>query len=204
MAPRKPPARKLPSVKIAVLIETEAWRARLPDVAAHVRKFARVAMRAALADGASAPSLRRPWSLAILLADDAELRALNRDFRGKDKPTNVLSFPAWEGAPPPAKAQEAINLGDIALSYSVTSAESVSQNKSLADHLAHLAVHGVLHLFGYDHLDQSQADDMESLERAVLARRGISDPYILRPARKAAPQARKQRGRTRQAARPRT
>lgn len=194
-------ARTLPSVKIDVLIETPAWRRRLPEVAAHVRKFARAAMKAALADGAAAPSLRRSWSLAILLADDAQLRELNRDFRGKDKPTNVLSFPAWEGMPTPAKApakiKEAVNLGDIALSYSVTSGESVKQNKRLADHLAHLTVHGVLHLFGYDHLDQSQADDMESLERAVLARHGISDPYVLRPARKAAAQARKPRGRTR-------
>lgn len=189
--------RKLPSLKIDVLIETPAWRRRLPEVAAHVRKFARAAMKAALADGAPAPSLRRPWTLAILLADDAELRALNRDFRGKNKPTNVLSFPAWEGVATPAKAKDAINLGDIALSLSVTSAESIKQNKRLADHLAHLTVHGVLHLFGYDHLDQSQADDMESLERAVLARRGISDPYVLRPARKAAAQARKPRGRTR-------
>ena len=197
MTSRKLSARKLPSVKIAVLIETPAWRKRLPEVAAHVRKFARAAMKAALDDGMPTPSLRRPWSLAILLADDAALRELNRDFRGKDKPTNVLSFPAWEGMPTPAKAKEAINLGDIALSYSVTSAESVKQNKRLADHLAHLTVHGVLHLFGYDHLDQSQADDMESLERAVLARRGISDPYVLRPARKAAAQARKPRGRTR-------
>ncbi|MFN4281830.1 MAG: rRNA maturation RNase YbeY [Alphaproteobacteria bacterium] len=191
----------MPPLKIAVLVETPAWRERLPTVAAHVRKFARAAVKAALADGVPAPNSRRPWALTVLLADDADLRALNRDFRGKDKPTNVLSFPAWEAGPAGTAgargAKEAVNLGDIALSFGVTAKESLKQNKSLADHLAHLTVHGVLHVFGYDHLDQSQADDMESLERAVLARHGIADPYVLRPARKAAPRARKQRGRTR-------
>ena len=198
----RPKPRALPPLKIAVLVETPAWRQRIPAVAAHVRKFARAAIKAALADGAAAPRVRRAWALTVLLADDAQLRALNRDFRGKDKPTNVLSFPAWAPAsnrvPAGTRgAKEAVNLGDIALSFGVTAKESIKQNKSLSDHLAHLTVHGVLHVFGYDHLDQSQADDMESLERAVLARHGIGDPYVLRPARKAAPQARKQRGRTR-------
>ena len=203
----KRPAVRLPSLRIAVLIDAPAWTKRSPDVAAHVRKFARAAVKAAIADGAPSPAKTRPWTLTVLLADDAALKSLNHDFRGKAKPTNVLSFPAWEAAPSGQRrhGQEPINLGDIAVALTTTSVESRKQNKTLDDHLAHLTVHGVLHLFGYDHLDHSEANDMESLERAVLARRGITDPYVLRPARKAAPQARQQtRGRTRQAARTRT
>jgi probable rRNA maturation factor len=181
-------AAKAPSLRIAVLIEEPAWSKRLPAVAAHVRKFARAAVKAALADGAATPAKTRPWTLTVLLADNATLKNLNHEFRGKAKPTNVLSFPAWEDAPP--HRHEPVHLGDIAVALAVTAEESRKQNKSLSDHLGHLTVHGVLHLFGYDHLDKSQADDMESLERAVLARRGIDDPYVLRLARKAARQAR--------------
>ena len=199
----KPP----PSLRIAVRVVTPAWTRRLPAVAAHVRKFARAAVKAALADGAPRPPGARPWTLTLLLADDAELKALNHDFRGKAKPTNVLSFPAGDDLPVPR--QEPVNLGDIAIALTVTAAESRKQGKRLADHLGHLTVHGVLHLFGYDHLDDSQAHDMESLERTVLARYGISDPYFLRPARKSAPRARKSPvvkpgGRIRKAARTRT
>lgn len=199
----KPP----PALRIAVIVETPGWTRRLPAVAAHVRKFARAAVKAALADGAAAPKGTGPWTLTVLLADDAELKALNRDFRGKAKPTNVLSFPAGDAVP--ARRQEPVNLGDIAIALTVTAGESRKQGKRLADHLAHLTVHGVLHLFGYDHLDDRQADDMEGLERAVLARQGISDPYLLRPARKAVSHARqtpvaKPGGRARKAARTRT
>jgi probable rRNA maturation factor len=203
--------RKTPSLRIAVLVETSGWTRRLPAVAGLVRKFARAAVKTALAHGAAHPKGARPWALTVLLADDAALKALNHDFRGKAKPTNVLSFPAWDTAPPArgARRQEPVNLGDIAVALTVTAGESRKQGKRLADHLAHLTVHGVLHLFGYDHLDNSQADDMESLERAVLARHGISDPYLLRPARKAVPRARKTPvakpgGRARKAARTRT
>jgi len=192
-------AARAPSLRIAVLIAEPAWARRLPEVAAHVRKFARAAVKAAVAQGAAAPAKTRSWTLTVLLADDAALKRLNHDFRGKAKPTNVLSFPAWEAPPPERRAhgQDPVNLGDIAIALTVTTEESRKQNKRLVNHLAHLTVHGVLHLFGYDHLDHSQADDMESLERAVLARYGIDDPYVLRPARKTVAQARKQRGRTR-------
>ena len=107
--------------------------------------------------------------VVILLADDAALQRLNRDFRGKDKPTNVLSFPA------PANPEG--HLGDIAIAYGVTAREAEPAGKSLADHAAHLAVHGVLHLLGYDHQTTAEAEVMESLERATLAALGIADPY---------------------------
>ena len=108
-------------------------------------------------------------SLTILLGSDTKLRALNRDFRGKDKPTNVLSFPA------------SLNpdgyRGDIALAYGVTAREAKAASKSLSDHAAHLVVHGVLHLAGHDHVHARDAKIMEPLEVAILAGLGIADPY---------------------------
>jgi len=108
-------------------------------------------------------------ALTVLLSDDAQLAALNRDFRGKDKPTNVLSFPA---------AANADNyLGDVALAYEVTREEARAANKRLADHATHLVVHGVLHLLGFDHVTDRQARRMEPLETRILGELGIADPY---------------------------
>jgi probable rRNA maturation factor len=107
--------------------------------------------------------------VTILLTSDEAVRALNARFRGHDKPTNVLSFPAPESAHP--------HLGDIALAYGVCAAEAESQGKPLAHHLTHLTVHGVLHLLGYDHETESEAEAMEALERTLVARFGIADPY---------------------------
>ena len=103
------------------------------------------------------------------MASDAKLRALNRDFRGKDKPTNVLSFPAAANA-------EGYR-GDIAIAYGVTAREAKAAGKSFADHAAHLVVHGVLHLAGYDHERARDAKIMEPLEVKILAGLGIADPY---------------------------
>ena len=114
-----------------------------------------------------------PGKLTVLLTDDARLRALNAAFRGKDKATNVLSFPA-----PPS---EALYLGDVALAYGVTEREARAQSKSFAAHAAHLVVHGILHLTGYDHEKARDARAMETLETAILARLGIADPYAPRP-----------------------
>jgi probable rRNA maturation factor len=106
-------------------------------------------------------------SLAILLADDGRIKVLNRKFRGKDRPTNVLSFPATDDA----------YLGDIALAYGVTSREAKAAGKTIAGHAAHLVVHGVLHLLGFDHVKARDARIMERLEVEILAKLGISDPY---------------------------
>ena len=97
------------------------------------------------------------------------MRELNRDFRKKDAPTNVLSFPA-----PPNPER---HLGDIALAFGVCAREAAEQRKPLAHHLQHLTVHGVLHLLGYDHIGDDEAEAMEGLERAVLAGLGVPDPY---------------------------
>lgn len=105
----------------------------------------------------------------VLLCDDSAITALNRDFRGKDRPTNVLSFPSDEKG----------YLGDIAIALPTCVREAEAQGKAIADHMAHLTLHGYLHLLGFDHMDDAGAEEMERLEAAILARQGIADPYIL-------------------------
>ena len=111
----------------------------------------------------------RKAALTILLTGDAQLKTLNRDFRGKNKPTNVLSFPA--------AANKDGYLGDVALAFGVTRKEAAAGGKTFADHATHLAVHGVLHLLGYDHVSAAKAKLMEPLETRILAELGIADPY---------------------------
>ena len=114
-----------------------------------------------------------------MLTDDLAIRALNRDWRGKDKPTNVLSFPAQE---PRADRGAPRMLGDIVIAYETAAREAEVEGKPFMHHLAHLAVHGFLHLVGYDHEASEAADAMERLEVAILARLGVPDPYPLRDA----------------------
>ena len=115
---------------------------------------------------------RKPAELAIRLVDAAEGRALNRDYRGKDYATNVLSFPAElpHGAMLPL-------LGDLAICAPVVLREATEQGKLARDHWAHLTIHGVLHLLGYDHIEDAEAEAMEALETRILAGLGITDPY---------------------------
>ena len=142
---------------IEVEIEDEAWTAALPLAATVVERAASAALGAAQGD------------LVVLLTDDAAVQDLNARFRGKDRPTNVLSFPAAVSAAP--------HLGDLVLAYGVCAAEAAAQGKSLADHLSHLTVHGVLHLLGRDHEAEAAAEAMEAEERAILASLGVADPY---------------------------
>ena len=144
---------------IDVLIEDPAWEAAEPRAAA----LAEIAATAVLEHERA-----RAGDIAILLADDARLAGLNAAFRGKDAPTNVLSFPSAEGADA---------LGDIALAYGVCAREAAEQAKSLGHHLQHLTAHGVLHLLGYDHESDAEAEAMEAKERAILAGLGVADPY---------------------------
>ena len=108
--------------------------------------------------------------VSILLTDDAGVRELNRQWRGIDKPTNVLSFPA-------AATSQHVLLGDIVIAYETLARESQEQGTPFLHHLAHLTVHGFLHLLGYDHETDSQAEAMEGLERDILASLAIADPY---------------------------
>ena len=112
------------------------------------------------------------WELTVRVVDELEARVLNRDYRGRDYATNVLSFPAE--LPP---GVDLPLLGDLVLCAPVVAREAAEQGKAAADHWAHLTVHGVLHLLGHDHEEDAQAAMMEDLERRVLAGLGIADPY---------------------------
>lgn len=145
---------------IDIEIEDPAWNEALPDAETLVRGAALMALDR---EGAAHEGV------TILLTDDESVRELNARFRQKDTPTNVLSFPA-------PKNPE-FHLGDVALAYGVCAREAAEQGKPLAHHLQHLTVHGVLHLLGYDHISDDEAEAMEGFERAVLAELGIPDPY---------------------------
>lgn len=147
---------------IDIEVEDSAWTDALPDAE-------RLAFNAADAAAWYFPDRREVPGITILLTDDESVRELNARFREKDAPTNVLSFPA------PPNPED--HLGDVALAYGVCAREAAEQGKPLAHHLQHLTVHGVLHLLGYDHIGDDEAEAMEGLERAVLAGLGIPDPY---------------------------
>jgi len=145
-------------LEIDVLIEDPAWSEAVPDVEAFVDQVLRQAAAAESVGG----------ELSLLLTSDEAMRTLNRHWRGKDYPTNVLSFAPPEGAP---------GLGDLALGLGVLRKEAQEQGKSLPAHLAHLLVHGLLHLLGYDHDLDVEAERMEARERELLAQQGFPDPY---------------------------
>ncbi len=147
---------------IEIEVEDPAWTQALPEAEALCRRAAEAALGGAGEQG----------DLVVLLTDDAAMGELNGEFRGKPHPTNVLSFPAAESARP--------HLGDVAVGFGVTAREAAEQGKPLADHLSHLVAHGVLHLVGYDHEDDAEAETMEALERRVLAGLGAPDPYAPR------------------------
>jgi len=156
------PARRGAAPAIDVEAQSSLWQAE-PEAEATVR--AAIAAAAARAPAAG--------EMSVLLADDAAVKALNRDWRGIDEPTNVLSFPA---AASRAAGLPAL-LGDIAIAFETVAREAKAEKKPFLHHLAHLAVHGYLHLLGYDHQTDSEAEAMEALERDILAAMRIPDPY---------------------------
>ena len=155
-------ARKTPTtLKIDVLVESNLWRRRAQAAAA---------ARRAVTKAANALSTPRS-ELAIVLTDDSTIRLLNRDWRGVDAPTNVLSFPA------PRAGGDRPFIGDIVLAYETIAAEARAERKPFAHHFAYLAVHGFLHLLGYDHERKRDAEVMEEAERDILRRLRIPVPY---------------------------
>ena len=149
---------------IEIEIEDAAWTSALPTAAA-------VAERAgeAVLDQIEPVESRDEPGVAVLLTSDEAVAELNERFRHKAGPTNVLSFPA--------SANPENHLGDVCLAYGVCAREAAEQGKTLQDHLTHLVAHGVLHLLGYDHETDGEAEAMEALERSILQSLGVPDPY---------------------------
>lgn len=152
---------------IDINIQAGDWSRAIPDV----EKACQRAIQAALQ---KVESFNGPVEVSVLLSNDDAIQVLNRDWRGKDKPTNVLSFPAQEDDSPPGAP---ILLGDIAVAFETLDREAKAQEKSFADHFCHLLVHGMLHLLGFDHETDEDADEMEPLEIEILAGLGIASPY---------------------------
>jgi probable rRNA maturation factor len=165
-----------PSLSISISAADPSWTSLSPDAARVLRRSARRAFAAA--GKAGWRGSRVGHEVSILLTDDRRMRQLNRAYRGKDRPTNVLSFAALDGARPKPGAPWL--LGDIVLASGVIAREAKQQAKRVDHHLSHMAVHGMLHLLGYDHEDDSDAEIMEALEVAALAAMGIANPYETR------------------------
>jgi probable rRNA maturation factor len=201
--PKRRPSRRRPTPPVVDIVVTSAlWK---------VQRNAKTVLRRSIAAAASAVSTTE-GELAIVLTDDSAMRALNRDWRRKDAATNVLSFPAEKPVkkppkkPPKKSAKKPTKnptknptktlpkdpraargtprlLGDIVIAYETTEREARAEHKPFAHHLAHLAVHGFLHLVGYDHARDDEANAMEGLETAILARLDVPNPYIARASR---------------------
>lgn len=151
--------------------EAPDWETALPDLEDMAQTAARLALTA---DDRVADR----YTLCLLACDDARIAILNADFRGKPQPTNVLSWPAFAGAPPRPGADEGqIHLGDVAIALETTRKEAEEAAIPLKDHVIHLILHGCLHLLGYDHMTEAEADHMEGIESRALISIGLADPY---------------------------
>nr|WP_182548932.1 rRNA maturation RNase YbeY [Phyllobacterium myrsinacearum] len=156
-------------IDIDILVETDDWADE-----ASLQVLAKKAIAAAwqVLDGGQQPESE----LSLVFTDDAAIKELNNDWRDKDKPTNVLSFPAFPIKP---GQKPGPMLGDIVIARETVEREAVEEQKLFDHHLTHLIVHGFLHLLGYDHIVESEAEEMEDLERKILAHLAIPDPYAL-------------------------
>jgi probable rRNA maturation factor len=166
--PARKPAAK-PSELIEVMVQSLRWK-KQPRAAAIVRNAVQAAAKA---------TSTKP-ELAIVLADDSTIRTLNRNWRGFDKPTNVLSFPAAKSG----AGRGGSSLGDVIIAFQTVAREATDEGKAFKHHLAHLAVHGFLHLLGYDHEADRDARQMERLEVKILKGLGMPDPYAEQDAKR--------------------
>jgi probable rRNA maturation factor len=155
-----------------VLVVADGWRAE-PDAEAVIHR----AIAAAAEFVHAGEAVFGEAELAVMLTDDTGIRTLNSNWRGIDKPTNVLSFPALPPTGSGGPDQAPRMLGDIAIAYETTRKEADDEQKPFDHHLSHLAIHGFLHLMGYDHETDDDAETMEGLEQDILAQLGIPDPY---------------------------
>ena len=168
---RQAPERRTSPPHIDIQMQSPLWDAQ-PLASRTIREAVDAAAGAISTEGGE---------VSILLTDDSEIARLNRDWRGIDKPTNVLSFPAsGRGADQGEKLQGDRLLGDIVIAYETLERESRDESRDFLHHLAHLAVHGFLHLIGFDHETDAQAEEMEGLESRIMMRLNMPDPYVAR------------------------
>ena len=172
-----PPGEAEPLVEL--LVEEPAWEAALPELAAVAEQAAALALREAGQDPAR-------WQIALLACSDARIAALNAQFRGKDRPTDVLSWPAFDTLPEAPAPRTP--LGDIAISLETIRGIAEEHAIPLKERVLHLILHGCLHLLGYDHQTARDAERMEGLERGAMARAGLPDPYGERGAARPLPE----------------
>lgn len=180
-------------IRVTIVPASARWKNAFPRMKQKIEKAVRAAV-----EGAHKPAFlkKKPLEVTLLLTTDARIRVLNRDWRGMDKPTNVLSFPQFPLSPPPASRAKArihkgspatvdqiaafagvTPVGDVILALQTIRREAKEQKKSIENHMIHLVVHGTLHLFGYDHIRAGDAKTMERLEVDILASLGYPDPY---------------------------
>ncbi len=171
-----PPPMPDPTSLLDFQITLAAWR-RVPRLRARLHQAAQATL------DHLPKKLRFPVTATVLLAGNAKIRQLNHDFRGLDQATNVLSFPQFPPAALPrlAKNKGAAELGDIAIAYQYVAAEAKKDGRLLIDHITHLVIHGFLHLFGYDHLCDQDAEHMEKLETKIMKALDLPDPYAPQP-----------------------
>ncbi len=158
---------------IDVSVQDPAWES-LGDIETIVTQLAQTTLTAAILPKAA---IDRELEVSIVLANDDLVQVLNREYREKDKPTNVLTFASLDGDEP-VPEEGVLNLGDVILSFQTIERECQEQGKFPLDHIKHLTVHGVLHLLGYDHITDDEATDMETLEIRILERMGVQNPYM--------------------------
>ena len=157
---------------IQIAVEADGWADETALEALASRVLGAAETHLAASEGQPFP--KQPTEVSLVFADDEMIREINAEWRDKDKPTNVLSFPAFPVTPGKMPGPM---LGDIIIARETVEREAVDLEKTFEDHLTHLMVHGFLHLFGYDHIEVTDAEKMEALETRILAKLGLSDPY---------------------------
>lgn len=161
------------AVKVDLRVDCKAWKDALPDVKKTVEKAVRAAWKAGNTGDFALPV--KNAEVSVMLTNDDAVHTLNREYRGVDRPTNVLSFAALDDEDEPIV--DPMLLGDIVVAFETTEREAAEQNKSPEEHFFHLIVHGVLHLIGYDHVEDADAEVMEALETKIMIENGMDDPY---------------------------
>lgn len=161
-------------LSIELIVQEKKWKARLPSEA--IRAACKAAFKEGFRIQDSGFGKNKEYEVTVVLANDASIQELNHTYRGKKKPTNVLSFPSQ--SPESRNLNPESCLGDIIMAYETIESEAKEQGKTFKDHATHLIVHGVLHLLGHDHMRKSEAEAMEEKEIKILKKLGVRNPYL--------------------------